>query len=111
LLFWESVGSGSGYFAGSRYFAGSGSGSSIGSRLTQHVYKQQKICPKTCLFNARSWPLIFYLLTFVLHFMLDPGPNPVTESEPDTEPECMTVPVPQRQKVAVPWVPVPVPQH
>ena len=41
-------------------------------------------------------------MTFVLHFMLDPGPNPVPE------PECITVPVSLRLKVAVP---APVPQH
>ncbi len=30
-------------------------------------------------------------LTFVLHFMLDPDPNPV----PEQESECITVPFPQ----------------
>ncbi len=39
----------------------------------------------------------FLFLTFEFHFMLDPGPNPVSE----TDPECITVPVP----------PAPVPQH
>ncbi len=34
----------------------------------------------------------FWLLTFVLHFMLDPGPNSVREQE------CITVPIPLRQK-------------
>jgi hypothetical protein len=37
--------------------------------------------------------------------MLDPGPNPV----PEAEPECITVLVPLRQKVMVPAVAVP--QH
>ncbi len=36
--------------------------------------------------------------------MLDLGPNPVQE------PECITVPVPLPQKVAVPAIPAPVPQ-
>jgi hypothetical protein len=49
-----------------------------------------------------GWTLIFGFLTFVLHFMLDPGPNPVPE------PECITVPVPLREKVAVP---APIQQH
>ncbi len=43
----------------------------------------------------------FYFLTCVLHFMLDSGPNPVPE------PKCIMVPVPLRQKIAVPAVPVP----
>jgi hypothetical protein len=42
-------------------------------------------------------------------FMLDPGPNPVPELEPDLK--CILVPVPLRQNVAVPVVPVPVPEH
>ncbi len=43
----------------------------------------QKICAKSCLFKPRSSTvsqkvrLIFLILTLVLHFMLDPGPNPV----------------------------------
>ncbi len=39
-------------------------------------------------------------MTFVLNFMLDPGPNPVPEPEPDPEPKCVTVPAPAllRQK-------------
>jgi hypothetical protein len=37
--------------------------------------------------------------------MLDLGPNPVKE------PECITVPVPLPQKIAVPAVPAQVPQH
>ncbi len=37
----------------------------------------------------RSWPLIFYFFTFVLYFMLDPGPNQVPE--PDPEWKCITV--------------------
>jgi hypothetical protein len=36
--------------------------------------------------------------------VLNPGLNPVPEQEP--EPECITVPIPLRQKVAVPAVPV-----
>jgi hypothetical protein len=44
----------------------------------------------------------------VLHFLLDPGLNPVLESEADPEPECITVPVTLRQKVVVPAVPAPV---
>jgi hypothetical protein len=61
---------------------------------------------KSVLLNGhcfpKSWPL---------HFMLDPGPNLVLA--PDQEPECITVPVPPRQKVAVHAVLVqaPVPQH
>jgi len=47
-----------------------------------------------------SWPLIFDFLTSVLHFMLDPGPNPV--QEPDPKPEFIRVPDPLRQNVAVP---------
>jgi hypothetical protein len=68
---------------------------------------------KSCLFNARSsivrWHLIFDFLTYVLHFMLDLGPNPV----PGPKPECITIPVsiPLRQKVAVYAVPAPIPQH
>jgi hypothetical protein len=44
----------------------------------------------------------FCSFTFILHFMWIPGPDPVPE------PECITVPVPLRQKVAVPAT---VPQH
>jgi hypothetical protein len=58
---------------------------------------------------SESWPLIFDFFTIVLHFMLDPGPNPVLESEADPEPECITVLVALRQKVVV--TAVPVPQH
>ncbi len=30
-----------------------------------------------------SWPLIFYFLTFALHFMMDPGSNPALEPDPE----------------------------
>ncbi len=44
-------------------------------------------------------------LTFVLNFMLDPGPNPVPEPEPGPKPKRVSVPVPAplRQKNAVPF--------
>jgi hypothetical protein len=48
-----------------------------------------------------SWPLIFDFLTFVFHSTFDPDQNPVPE------PKCIPIPVPLRQKVAVPAVPVP----
>jgi hypothetical protein len=48
---------------------------------------------------------MFEFLAFPLHFMLDPGPNPV----PEAEPECITVLVLLWQKVTVSAVPVP--QH
>ncbi len=54
-------------------------------------------------FSPESWPLIFNFLTFLLHFMLDPGQNPDQDQEP--EPERIAVPVLLRQKVAVPAVP------
>jgi hypothetical protein len=38
---------------------------------------------------SESWTH-FDFLTFALHFMLNPGPNPV----PEQEPECIKVPVP-----------------
>jgi hypothetical protein len=43
--------------------------------------------------------------------MLDPDPNPELDPEPDPEPgpECIPMPVPLRQKVLIPAVPVP--QH
>jgi hypothetical protein len=47
-----------------------------------------------------SWPLIIDLLTFLLHFMLDPGPECIT----------VTVSVPLRLKFAV-QVPAPVQHH
>ncbi len=51
----------------------------------------------------------------MLHFMLDPGPNPFRQPEPDSEPEpeCISFPVPLGRNVAVPAIPVlaPVPQH
>ncbi len=49
-------------------------------------------------FVSQKVSLILDFFTFILHFMLDPGPNPVPE------PECITVPVPLRQKVLVPLV-------
>jgi hypothetical protein len=47
------------------------------------------------------------------NFMLDPGPNSVLELEPKSECISVLIPVPPRQKVAVPAIPVlaPVPQH
>jgi hypothetical protein len=70
-----------------------------------------KIWTKSCLFNASAalFPrkLDFWFLTFELHFMLDPDPNPILESET----ERISVPVPLRQKAAVPSVPASVPQH
>ncbi len=46
---------------------------------------------------SESWPLIFDFFCFLLHFMLDPGPNPV--------------PVPLRKKVTVAAVQFPAPEH
>jgi hypothetical protein len=57
---------------------------------------------EAALFPRKSGPLVLDFLTFVLHFMLDPDPNPVLEPEP----ECITIEVPPRQKVAVPATPV-----
>ncbi len=73
-------------------------------------------CTKPCLFNfhrqkqKESWPLIFDFFTSLLHFMLDPDPNPV----PDPIPESGTVMhsgSAKRQKVTVPAIPVPAPHH
>jgi hypothetical protein len=50
-------------------------------------------------FFPKSRPINLDFLSFVLHFMLDPGTNPVPEPKP----------VPVRQKSAVPAVSVP--QH
>jgi hypothetical protein len=47
--------------------------------------------------------LSFHLFNFVFYFMLDPDP------EPETKAECITVPSPPRQKVAV--TAIPAPQH
>jgi hypothetical protein len=79
--------------------------------LLSTVFQQQNfLYKKSCLSNARnsivSQKISLYLLIFDCcitgTFMLDPSPNLVPE------PECITVPVPLRQKVAVP-VTIPVP--
>jgi hypothetical protein len=87
---WKSSGSGSRQCL-SQFF----SNKKFEQKLTFHCEKQ--------LFLSESWPLIIYFLTFVFHFMLDLDPNPITE------PEYILVPVPLRQKVAVPAVSAP--QH
>jgi len=51
----------------------------------------------------RNFASNFSFLAFILHFMLDPDSALVSEQEP----ECITVPVPLWQKVAVPAVSVP----
>ncbi len=60
---------------------------------------------EAALFPIKLASNFFYFMTVLLHFMLNPGSNPVPKTEP--------VSVPLRQKVAVPAVPVPdpVPQH
>jgi hypothetical protein len=81
------------------------------SDLFRTVFQQEKILHKILSFQCHkqhcfpeSLSLIFDFLTFVLHFVLNPGPNMVPE------PECITFPVPLRRKVVVP-VPATVPQH
>jgi hypothetical protein len=59
-------------------------------------------------FFLENWHIFLDFLTFVLHFMLDLGPNPV--SGPDPEYIAVPVSVPLRQKVAIP-VPTPISQH
>jgi hypothetical protein len=72
--------------------------------LFSTVFQQQKNCTKSCLSRleaalfTRKLVLNFNFLTSVL---LDSGPNPVPEQE------CITVPVPLKQKIAVPVVSVP----
>jgi hypothetical protein len=63
------------------FWFGSGSGSSFssGSRLIWHSLQQQQFVQKHCF--PERWPLILDFLTFVLHFMLDMGSNPVPEPE------------------------------
>ncbi len=99
---------------------GSGSTSGYGS---SSVIK--KICTKFCLFNVVNnivaqkvlitFVFIFYHEKFILclrtlsfHFISDPYPNPGPDSE--LAPECITDPVPLRQKVPDPVL-GPDPQH
>ncbi len=58
-------------------------------------------------YYPESLPPIIDFFTFVLHFILDPGPNAV----PEPKPECITVSVPKSKKVAVPTVSVLETQH
>jgi hypothetical protein len=81
----------------------------------QHIFSsvKKKICTKFCLFNVGNnivaqkvlikFVFIFYLEKFILclrtlsfHFISDPYPNPGPDSE--LAPECITDPVPLRQK-------------
>jgi hypothetical protein len=59
-------------------------------------------CQKQHYFPA-NWPVIFDLLTFLFHLILNPDPYPTPEQE------HVPVPVPLKQKVTAPAVPVP--QH
>jgi hypothetical protein len=80
-----------------RFGSGFGSGSYSGQNIASLILE-------AAVFPRKLASLTFYFSIFVLHFMLDLGPNPVQE------PECITVPVPLPQKVAVPAIPAPVPQ-
>jgi hypothetical protein len=73
----------------------------------KNVYRSLPFqCQKQHCF-PESWPVFFDFSLLVFHLMLDLDPNPV----PEPDPKCILVPVPLRQKVAVPTVPVSVPQY
>jgi hypothetical protein len=79
FLLWKSFSSGCG--------CGCGSDSGSGSRLILHSFSTTTKTVQNLAFSMlkqhwlpESWPPIFDFFTFVLHFMLDPGPNPVPGS-------------------------------
>jgi hypothetical protein len=103
------IGSGSSYGSGYRSRSGSGSG----SRQYLAQFSNNKNVDKICLFNVRSSIIFqkvgfsFLIRLFYEMLFLGPDPNPVQEPKP----KCIPVPVSLRQKVTVPAISVPVPQH
>jgi hypothetical protein len=79
--------------------------------LISNVFQQQKFVQNLAFSKLeaalfpRKLASNFDFLTTLLHFLLDPGSNPVPEPHP--EPEFITIPDLLRQNVAVPD---PVPQ-
>jgi hypothetical protein len=102
-------GSGSGSDFGK--VSGSGVGIGSGSRQYLAVFQKQKNCTKSgtsisaAAYFPEIWPLIFYFWTFCITFYVG------SKSGSGTGTVMYRIPVPLRQKVTVPAVPVPAPQH
>jgi hypothetical protein len=65
--------------------SGSDSDSRSGSGSGSRQYFAQFSKYQNYHYFSESWPLIFDLLTFLLHFKLDPDPNSVPETDPKPE--------------------------